>query len=152
MLRLPQTSRSLLLRSQRRAAAGQRKFSSPANPLEADAGALATRVHHAMTTSLAFLTPVYFLVPESWSDGAFNKTFGLLLTVNITAHSWIGLNYVATDYVPKLSKALLGPARIVNVAFAAITLIGMSKMCLSSPGGIKAVVKGVWNPKPKKAD
>jgi succinate dehydrogenase hydrophobic anchor subunit len=103
-----------------------------------------------MTTSLAVLTPVFFLVPDSWSDGIFNKTFGMLLTANITAHSWIGLNYVATDYVPKVSKALLGPARIVNVGLAAITMLGMGKICLSSPGGIKAVVKGVWNPLEKK--
>ena len=127
-----------------------RKFSSSANPLEADAGALATRVHHGMTTSLAVLTPIFFLVPDSWSDGAFNKAFGILLTTNITAHSWIGLNYVATDYVPKISRALLGPFRFVNVGLAAVTFLGMSKICLSSPGGIKAVVKGVWNPPEKK--
>ena len=34
-----------------------------------------------------------------------------------------------------------------NVAIAALTLLGLGKISLGSPGGIKAVVKGVWNPK-----
>lgn len=102
-----------------------------------------------MTFSLAILTPLYFMVPDSMTDGTFNKTFGLLLSANITAHSWVGLNYVITDYVPKISKAMLGPARIVNVGLAVITMLGMSKIALSSKGGIKGVVKGVWNPKNK---
>ena len=120
------------------------------NPLEGDAGALATRAHHAMTVSLAVLTPVFFMVPDSWTDGTFNKTFGMFLTANITAHSWIGLNYVATDYVPKVSKALLGPARYVNAGIAVLTFLGLGKISLSSPGGIKRLVKGIWNPKPTK--
>ena len=122
------------------------------NPLEGDTGALATHVHHAMTVSLAVLAPVFFMVPDSWTDGVFNKTFGMLLTANITAHSWIGLNYVATDYVPKVSKALLGPARYVNAGIAVVTFLGLGKIALSSPGGIKGLVKGVWNPKPKAKD
>lgn len=125
----------------------RRWASSSSNPLEADAGALATRVHHTMTVVLAGLTPLYFIIPDSMTDGFIGRTFGLLLTANITAHSWIGMNYVATDYVPKISKALLGPFRVVNLGIAAVTLIGMTRMTMSSPGGIKAVVKGVWNGK-----
>mmetsp|Transcript_36138 Transcript_36138/g.75170 ORF Transcript_36138/g.75170 Transcript_36138/m.75170 type:complete len:151 (+) Transcript_36138:107-559(+) len=126
----------------------RRFFSS--NPLASDVGPLATRVHHGMTLALAVLTPVYFAVPDKYTDGAANKTFGVLLSFNIAAHSHIGLNYVATDYVPKISKALLGPARVVILGFSAITLLGMSKMAMGSPGGIKGVVKGVWNPLPEK--
>jgi succinate dehydrogenase hydrophobic anchor subunit len=37
-------------------------------------------------------------------------------------HGWVGLNYVATDYV-QISKAMMGPARIVNVGIAIVTLI-----------------------------
>ena len=105
--------------------------------LEADSGALSTRAHHAMTTSLAIVTPIFFLVPDSMSDGTFNKMFGLALSVNIAAHSWIGLNYVATDYVPKISKALLGPARIANAALATVTLLGLARISLNNKGGIK---------------
>ena len=145
-------SRSALVlrnRVQQRLAQAPKRFSTTPSPLEGDAGALATRVHHGMTFSLAILTPLYFMVPDSMTDGTFNKTFGLLLSANITAHSWVGLNYVITDYVPKISKAMLGPARIVNVGLAVITMLGMSKIALSSKGGIKGVVKGVWNPKNK---
>lgn len=129
------------------AAASRRKFAS--GPLEGDAGNLATHGHHAMTTALIGLAPAYFLVPDSYTDGIFNKVFGVGLSATITAHSWIGLNYVATDYVPKLSKALLGPARIVNAGLAVVTFLGLSRIAVSSPGGIKGCVKGLWNP-PKK--
>mmetsp|Transcript_92458 Transcript_92458/g.258421 ORF Transcript_92458/g.258421 Transcript_92458/m.258421 type:complete len:146 (-) Transcript_92458:90-527(-) len=129
------------------AAATRRNFAT--GPLEADSGKLATHIHHAMTTALIGLAPAYFLVPDSYTDGIFNKLFGVGLTATITAHSWIGLNYVATDYVPKVSKALLGPARIVNAGIAVVTFLGLSRIAVSSPGGIKGCVKGLWNP-PKK--
>jgi succinate dehydrogenase hydrophobic anchor subunit len=119
------------------------------NPLEADSGALATHVHHTMNLGLAVLTPVYFLVPDSYSDGMFGKAFGVLLSATVATHSWIGLNYVATDYVPKISKALLGPSRYVIAGMAGITFLGLSRVAVSSDGGIKGCVKGLWNP-PKK--
>jgi succinate dehydrogenase hydrophobic anchor subunit len=117
--------------------------------LEADAGALATRVHHHMTTALAVLTPVVFLVPDSYTDGIVNKGLGVFFALNVAGHSWVGLNYVATDYVPKISKALMGPARIVNVGIAVVSLVGLSKIAIMSPGGLKGAVKGLWNPKKK---
>lgn len=144
-----QVSRGLLSRNSRSLVS--RKMSIKA--LEGDSlGTLATRGHHAMTTSLAVLTPLYFMVPDSYTDGFMNKMFGVLLTANITAHSWIGLNYVCTDYVPKVSKALLGPSRYVNAALAVVTFLGMSKMAIMSPGGIKGVVKGLWDKDTKKKD
>merc|ERR1711982_112738 len=79
------------------------------NVLEADSGAYATRIHHTMTTILAAATPIILLTPDKYTDGFINKAFGLILAVNVSGHSWIGLNYVATDYVPKVSKALNGP-------------------------------------------
>ncbi len=129
--------------------AARRKFASPSGPLEADAGGLATHAYHAITTSLLGLAPAYFLVPDSYTDGILNKMFGVGLSATITVHSWIGMNYVATDYVPKVSKALLGPARIFNVGLAVVTFLGLSRIAVSSPGGIKGCVKGLWNP-PKK--
>jgi succinate dehydrogenase hydrophobic anchor subunit len=118
--------------------------------LEGDAGPLATRTYHALTTSLAVAAPVYMLIPDSYGDAAFNKMFGVFLSGNVTAHAWIGLNYVIRDYVPKISKQLLGPARIVNAGVCVFLFLGMSKIAVFSPGGIKAVVKGVWNGKPEK--
>lgn len=141
--------RSALLRSPAMSGttAARRKFAS--GPLEADSGGLATHVHHSISTALLGLAPVYFMVPDNYTDGIVNKIFGVGVSGAITAHSWIGLNYVATDYVPKVSKALLGPARIFNAGLALVTFVGLSRIAVSSPGGIKGCVKGLWNP-PKK--
>ena len=132
-----------------------RRFQSTKSPgiLEADSGSLATRAHHTMTTSLAVLTPVFFMVPDSYTDGFLNKVFGVALAGNIAAHSWIGMNYVCTDYVPKFfPKSFLGPSRIFNVGLAAVTFLGLSRISLSSPGGIKGCIKGLWNPPPPKKE
>ena len=102
MFALAPTSRRLVARAASPAA--RRRMSSA---LEGDTGALGTRIHHAMTTGLAFFTPLYMLTPDSYTDGALSKTFGLLLSVNISAHSWIGLNYVCRDYVPKVRRKYL---------------------------------------------
>lgn len=126
----------------------RRKFSS--SPLEADSGKLGTSVYHATTLSLAVLTPAYFLVPDSYTDGVFNKALGVFVSATVTAHSWIGLNYVATDYVPKISKKLIGPARIANAGLAAITFLGLARIAVSSKGGIKGCIKGLWNPPQEK--
>lgn len=150
MFRIVRSAKTLSSVSARRFAATSHKTPAP-NALEADAGALATRVHHTMTLSLAVLTPVYFLIPDPQS-GFFGKMFGVLLTANITAHSWIGLNYVCTDYVPKISRSLLGPSRVVVAGLCLVTMLGMSKIAVASPGGIKGCVKGVWNGTSKKKE
>ena len=145
-------------RSSKRSAtllSSSRRFQSTKSPgiLEADSGSLATRTHHAMTTSLAVLTPIFFMVPDSWTDGFLNKIFGVALAGNIAAHSWIGMNYVCTDYVPKFfPKSFLGPSRIMNVGLAAVTFLGLTKISLSSTGGIKGCIKGLWNPPPPKKE
>ena len=126
----------------------RRGASSKASLVEADAGGFATHVHHAMTVGLALLTPLYFILPESSANSAVGTTAGLAWSGTVTAHSWIGLNYVCTDYVPKVSKALLGPARYVNVGIAIVTFLGLGKMCLA-PGGIKGVLLALWRPKKK---
>jgi len=100
--------------------------------------------------SLAVLAPVWFLIPDSYSDGFVGKAFGVLLAGNISAHSWIGLNYVATDYVPKMSKALLGPSRIAIAGMSVITFLGLARVSIQSKGGIKGCIKGLWNPPPSK--
>lgn len=121
----------------------RRYFSSP---LEADSGALSTRVHSGLSLVLGAATPLYLILPE---DGGTSRGLGVILAGTISAHSWIGMNYVATDYVPKISKALLPPARIFNAGLALITFLGLTKMSLSSPGGIKGALRGLWNPEPE---
>jgi hypothetical protein len=139
-----------LFRSSRRLAqqgVARRQMSSA---LEGDAGTMGTRIHHGVTSGLAVLTPLYFLTPDSYTDGKVSKAFGLFLSATIAAHSWIGLNYVCRDYVPKISAKLLGPARVATLGLSAITLLGMAKISTGSPGGLKGLVKGLWKGKPKK--
>lgn len=138
-----------LAQSTKQALQRHRTFSAKAPaPLEADSGGLATHVHHTMTLGLAIFTPIYFLIPESSANSTLGTAAGLAWTGTVTAHSWIGLNYVCTDYVPKVSKALLGPSRYLNVGIALITFLGMGKMCFA-PGGIKGVLMALWRPKKK---
>jgi succinate dehydrogenase hydrophobic anchor subunit len=134
------------------ARSGTRNFSTKPKLLEADIGPLGTRVHHTMTVFLAVATPAFFAVPDSWTDGILNKTFGLVLTANIAAHSWIGLNNVASDYAPKFSKKALGPARVISAALCGVMFLGLVKINFGSAGGIKGVVKGLWNPPPKEKE
>lgn len=124
--------------------------SKSSSPLDGDAGNLATHVHHKMTTFLAIATPFYFFSPESMTDGLVDKAVGVILAVNVSAHSWIGLNYVVTDYVPKVSKAMVGPARIVTAGLGAVTLLGLSKIALNGKGGLKGAVLGLWKKKEEK--
>jgi hypothetical protein len=114
--------------------------------LEGDAGALATHIHHGMTTLLVIATPLYLLVPSTSSSttGVVDKIFGSALAITMAGHSWIGLNYVATDYVPKISKSLLGPARIVNAVIGAVTLVGLGTIAFNNQGGIKGCLAGLW--------
>lgn len=86
-----------------------RKFSS--NPLEADSGGLATRVHHGLMMSLAVGAPIYWMLPQ---DSSVSRGLGVVLGGSIAAHSWIGLNYVATDYVPKGMKRIVWCVRLLE--------------------------------------
>ena len=65
--------------------------SSP-GPLEADSGGLATHAYHAINLGLAVATPLYFILPIE--NGIFGKVFGVALAGSMSAHSWVGLNYV----------------------------------------------------------
>merc|ERR1719350_1172338 len=100
-----------------------------------------------MTVILTVGTPILLLTPDKYTDGMLNKVFGLFLATNVAAHSWIGLNYVATDYVPKISKSLLGPTRFLTAGLSLVTFLGLGKIALNDHGGMKAVVKGLWVPK-----
>eukprot|EP00545_Synedropsis_sp_CCMP1620_P014521 CAMPEP_0119016356 /NCGR_PEP_ID=MMETSP1176-20130426/12414_1 /TAXON_ID=265551 /ORGANISM="Synedropsis recta cf, Strain CCMP1620" /LENGTH=141 /DNA_ID=CAMNT_0006969731 /DNA_START=69 /DNA_END=494 /DNA_ORIENTATION=- len=128
---------------------GIRQLSNKSHsPLEGDSGALATHVYHGMTTFLVGATPLYFLIPTT-GFGVVDPVFGTALAVAIAGHSWVGLNYVATDYVPKISKSLLGPARILNAAIGVVTLVGMTAIAWNGKGGIKGSLGALWSPKKK---
>ena len=114
-----------------------------------DTGKKATHLHHHMTTALAVATPLYLFTPTSYTDGLVDKSFGILLASTISAHSWIGMNYVATDYVPKISKGLIGPVRVFNLVLGVVTFLGLSKIALNDMGGIKGALIGLWRPQIK---
>lgn len=118
--------------------------SDSSNPLAGDAGGIATHVYHNVNTFLVISTPLFLMAPDSWTAGPINQGWGVLMSATMSAHSWIGLNYVATDYVPKVSKALLGPSRIAAAGIATITFLGLSQVALFSEGGIKGMLKALW--------
>lgn len=145
MLRVARSSNVVVKRAVRKLSSK----SGGGNVLEGDAGSLATHFHHKLTTSLVVAAPLVFCVPDSWSGGFLYKALEVSVAVGVAAHSWIGLNYVATDYVPKISKSLVGPARFVNVGIGLVTMLGLGSMAMNDKGGIKGAIKGLWNPKKK---
>lgn len=130
-----------------------RQKSTTSSPLQGDSGNIATHIHHKMTTFLSVATPIYFLAPfPSEGSSTLNSIFGTLLAVNISAHSWIGMNYVVTDYVPKVNKAMVGPARVVTAAISGVTLLGLVKLAVNDHGGIKGAITSLWNKPDKKEE
>lgn len=123
--------------------------SSSPSWLEGDIGKLGTTIYHSMNIGLAVVVPIYFLTPERYANGYISKTVGFLMSTAISLHSFIGLNYVCRDYVPKISSKLLGPARIATAAFTLVMFVGMSKIALFSPNGVKGVITGLWTPSSK---
>ena len=122
--------------------------SSSSSWLEGDIGNLGTKIYHSMNIGLAIVVPIYFLTPERYANGYINKTVGFFMATAISLHTYIGMNYVCRDYVPKISSKLLGPARIVTATLSFIMFIGMSKIALYSPNGIKGILTGLWSKTP----
>ena len=66
------------------------------------------------------------------------------LAVMFPLHGHIGMNYVITDYVPKLfSKAAVGPARAIMVGVTGATMLGLTKLNVEGPG-ITGTLKALW--------
>mmetsp|Transcript_12391 Transcript_12391/g.15482 ORF Transcript_12391/g.15482 Transcript_12391/m.15482 type:complete len:153 (+) Transcript_12391:172-630(+) len=146
-------SASLLKSSIFRCSQNQRYHFSTASKtsfLAADAGPAATHVNHKISTFLAIAAPAVIFSPDSWTDGFVDKAFGALLALNISVHSWVGMNYVITDYVPKISKTLLGPARVVSAGMSGVTLFGLGIVAIRGERGVKGLIKGLWTPKETK--
>ena len=55
------------------------------------------------------------------------------------------MNYVVTDYIPKVSKAAVGPARVLTAFISGITLLGLVKLACNDKGGIKGAIVALWN-------
>jgi succinate dehydrogenase hydrophobic anchor subunit len=128
-------------------------YSPSCHPLKSDEGNLATHIHHKVTTALALITPVYLLIPVDSKNlpaipTQVDQGAGVAISALISLHSWIGLNYVVTDYIPKFSKSLVGPARTISAAMALVTLIGLGKISLLNENGLRGLIwNGLWSPK-----
>jgi len=146
MIRITSSLKSTLLRSN----VVRRNLSSKPSILRGDAGPAATHVNHKISTFIAIATPAVILSPDSWTDGIVDKAFGTVLALNLSVHSWVGMNYIITDYVPKISKSLLGPARVVSAGMSGVTFVGLGYIAVASKGGIKGLIKSLWTTKPDK--
>jgi len=104
-----------------------------------------------MNTVLIGAAPIYFLLPvpkkgegNTTLSAVFDKIFGSMLAVTLAGHSWVGMNYVCTDYVPKISKSLVTPSRYLNAGMGIITLVGMGAIVFNDKGGIKGCLASLW--------
>jgi len=128
------------------------KFVSPilshrySSILEADTGVFGSHTYHKVNKLLAVFTPLYFFTPISVIplDSPSDKLIGVSIATAISAHSWVGMNYVISDYVPKISKTLVGPARVVASGIATLTLLGLAKVAMNNKGGLRATILALW--------
>jgi len=98
-------------------------------------------VYHSSSALLALAVPFALL-----TDGTTGKIAGVGTAIGVSFHSWVGLNYVLRDYVPKFSHKLMGPARGFAVGISLFTGLGLSKMALSE-GGLGKVMGSLWTKK-----
>eukprot|EP00631_Chrysoreinhardia_giraudii_P004189 CAMPEP_0197421850 /NCGR_PEP_ID=MMETSP1170-20131217/11799_1 /TAXON_ID=54406 /ORGANISM="Sarcinochrysis sp, Strain CCMP770" /LENGTH=117 /DNA_ID=CAMNT_0042949135 /DNA_START=23 /DNA_END=379 /DNA_ORIENTATION=+ len=112
--------------------------------IKADHGFLGVRFYHMLNLGLLGLTPVAFVAPQP-------LTFvcDMAVAIALPLHGHIGMNYVLTDYVPKVfGKAARGPARIVMLGITTMTTAGLIKLNVQGPG-IIGTLKGLWKPPAK---
>jgi len=90
----------------------------------ADSGKLATNFYHKVNAATLALTPIAFILPES-----FTMPIDIALGILFPIHSHIGLNYVVTDYLPKVFPRSFFPiARAGLVGFTGLMLLGLLKL------------------------
>ncbi|GMI35362.1 hypothetical protein TrCOL_g6346 [Triparma columacea] len=112
--------------------------------LKSDEGSLATSTYHKVNMAIMALTPVAFALSPSMINMPVDLALGLALPL----HAHIGMSYVITDYVPKVSKGLLGPARIVLLGVTGVTILGLGNLNLRGDG-MTETVKSMWRGKKK---
>ena len=102
---------------------------------------LAVKVYHRVNLALLGATPVALATDNTFLS--FPVDMGL--AVMFPLHGHIGMNYVLTDYVPKISKAALGPSRVALAGVTAVSILGLTKLNLEGPG-ITGTLKAFWRP------
>ncbi|GMI08814.1 hypothetical protein TrLO_g10169 [Triparma laevis f. longispina] len=110
--------------------------------LKSDEGPLSTSTYHKVNMLIMGLTPLAFAL----SPSIINLPVDLLLGLALPLHAHIGMSYVITDYVPKLSKGLMGPARVALLGLTGVTTVGLLKVNIMGEG-MTETVKSLWRGK-----
>ena len=101
---------------------------------------IAVQLYHKVNLALLGATPV--ALATSSTPLSFPVDMGL--AVMFPLHGHIGMNYVLTDYVPKMfGKSALGPARAIMAGVTGVTVLGLVKLNLQGPG-ITGALKSFW--------
>jgi len=109
------------------------------NIMEADTGALGTKLYHHTSTFLLIGFPLAML-PIKTISFPFEVAIGLIIPL----HSHIGFNYIITDYVP---KAMRSAARAGLLATTVISALGLTYINVSG-GGIGNAFRSLWKKPP----
>ena len=91
------------------------------------------------------LTPLAF----GLSSSPFILPLDVVRGVALPFHAHVGLNYVITDYVPKVSHSLTTPARVVMLVATGCTVLGIAKLNFMGEG-LTNTVLGLWRGDKKK--
>ncbi|KAF0701382.1 Aste57867_8084 [Aphanomyces stellatus] len=108
--------------------------------LVADNSKYTIKALHATSLALTALVPTAIIL----SPSALNLPVDYALAVLIPVHSHIGLNAVASDYVPKNLQTLVR-AGILGASF--ITLVGLLNLNITG-SGVTETVKTIWRERP----
>ena len=102
-----------------------------------------------MIKLFAVSDPLYlFALHGAYANIIPDQSISLFVATAVARHSWIGMNYVATNYVLKISKGLVGPVRIFNAALGMIIFVGMTgKIAVNGEGDVKGAVRLLWRSK-----
>ena len=101
---------------------------------------LAVKVYHRVNLALLGATPVALATDQTFLS--FPVDMGLAIMFPLHGH--IGMNYVITDYIPKLfGNAARGPARIIMCGVTGLTTLGLVKLNIEGPG-ITGSLKALW--------
>jgi len=95
---------------------------------------------HKTNIAAMALAPLILVLPDS---GAATMGYNVVMGLALPLHGHIGMTGILTDYVPKVSKAALTPARYVMVGITAITVLGLLKHNLAGDGMTKTL-KALW--------
>lgn len=107
--------------------------------IRADEGALGVRVYHYVNLGLLGLTPIAMVTPAPMTFG-----MDMILALALPLHGHIGMNYVLTDYVPKVfGKAGRGPARLIMFGITGFTAAGLLKLNFFG-AGVTGALKNLW--------